>query len=51
MSGSCPHLKTLDDIDRNCIPGLVGVLHSEGAEGVRYAMREITDDALRAAIN
>lgn len=37
-----PHLKTLDEIDRDCIPGLVEVLRTEGTEGVRYALWDMT---------
>ncbi len=39
---SKPHLKTLDEIERDCIPGLVEVLRTEGIEGVRYALWEMT---------
>ena len=35
---SRPHLKTLQEIERDCIPGLVEVLRAEGVEGVRYAL-------------
>lgn len=34
MGGAKPHLKTLDEIERTCVPGLVEVLHTEGIEGV-----------------
>ena len=32
------HLRTLEEIERTCVPGLVEVLRTEGAEGVRYAL-------------
>ena len=38
-----PHLKTLDEIERDCIPGLVEVHRTEGIEGVRYALWDMTD--------
>ena len=37
-----PHLKTLEEIERDCIPGLVEVLRTEGVEGVRYALWDMT---------
>ncbi len=37
-----PHLKTLEEIERACVPGLVEVLHNEGIEGVRYALWDMT---------
>ena len=30
--------KTLNEFEHNCVPGLVEVLHTEGIEGVRYAL-------------
>lgn len=36
------HLKTLGEIERDCIPGFVEVLRAEGVEGVRYALWEMT---------
>ena len=42
MGDSRPHLRTLEEIERDCIPGLVEVLRGEGAEGVRYAMWDMT---------
>ena len=30
MSNSKPHLRTLEEIERECIPGLVNVLRKEG---------------------
>ena len=37
------HLKTLEEIERDCIPGLVEVLRTEGVEGIRYALWDITE--------
>lgn len=37
-----PHLRTLEEIERDCVPGLVEVLHTEGIEGVRYALWDMT---------
>ncbi len=37
-----PYLKTLGEIERDCIPGLVEVLRTEGVEGVRYALWDMT---------
>ena len=37
-----PHLKALDEIEHECIPGLVEVLRMEGIEGVRYALWDMT---------
>ena len=43
MSEPQPHLKTLDEIERTCVPGLVEVvLRTEGIEGVRYAPWDMT---------
>ncbi len=33
---------TLEEIERTCIPGLVEVLRTEGVEGVRYALFDMT---------
>lgn len=33
------HLRTLKEIERDCIPGLVEVLQTEGTESVRYHYR------------
>ncbi len=38
MSTMPPHLRTLEEIERDCVPDLVGVLRTEGNEGVRYAL-------------
>ncbi len=43
MSPTSPHLKTLEEIERECIPGLVEVLRWEGIEGVRYALFDMTN--------
>jgi hypothetical protein len=43
MSESKPHLKTLEEIERECILGLVEVLRTEGVEGVRYALWDMTN--------
>jgi hypothetical protein len=32
MSEQHPHLKTLEKIERSCVPGLVEVLRTEGLE-------------------
>ena len=40
--GSRPHLKTLEEIERDCIPGLVEVMREEGIEAVRYVMWDMT---------
>jgi hypothetical protein len=42
MSDAKSHLKTLSEIERDCIPGLVEVLRQEGVEGVRYALWDMT---------
>ena len=36
MKDTPPHLKALEEIERDCIPGLVRVLREEGLEAVRY---------------
>ena len=38
MRGTPPHLKTLEEIERECIPSLVQVLREEGLEAVRYSL-------------
>lgn len=43
MSGAKPHLKILEEIERTCMPGLVEVLRTEGVEGVRYALWDMTN--------
>lgn len=42
MSEPRPHLKTLEEIERDCVPGLLEILRTEGIEGVRYALRDMT---------
>ena len=42
MNEPRPHLRTLEEIERTCIPGLVEVLRTEGIEGVRYALWDMT---------
>jgi hypothetical protein len=42
MSDTKPHLQLLEDIERDCILGLVEVLRQEGVEGVRYALWDMT---------
>ncbi len=43
MMGIPPsHLKTLEEIERDGIPGLVEVLREEGLDGVRYALWDAT---------
>lgn len=42
MSDQRPHLKTLEEIERNCVPGLVEVLREEGIDAVRYALWDAT---------
>ena len=42
MAAPKPRLKDLADIERDCIPGLMEVLRTEGVEGVRYALWDMT---------
>ena len=42
MSTPPPHLKALEEIERDAVPGLVGVLEKEGVEAVRYALWDAT---------
>ena len=42
MSEPRPHLKTLEEIERDCVPGLVEVLRTEGIDGVRSALWDMT---------
>ena len=37
-----PPLRTSEEIERTCVPGLVEVLHTQGIEGVRYALWDMT---------
>ena len=43
MGNPRPHLKSFDEIESECIPGLVEVLRTEGVEGVRYALWDMTN--------
>ena len=42
MNTMPPHLKALEEIERDGIPGLVEVLREEGIDGVRYALWDAT---------
>ena len=42
MRETHPHLKTLEEIERECAPGLVRVLKEEGLEAVRYFLWDMT---------
>ena len=42
MSEPRLHLKALEEIERTALPGLVEVLRTEGIEGVRYALWDMT---------
>jgi hypothetical protein len=42
VSDSKPHLRTLEEIERGCVSGLVEVLRTEGTEGFRYALWDMT---------
>ncbi len=42
MKRTPPRLKTLEEIERECIPGLVEVLREEGLEAVRYSLWDMT---------
>ena len=42
MKDTPPHLKTLAEIERECVPGLVEVLREEGLDAVRYALWDAT---------
>ena len=43
MKDTPQHLKTFEDIERECILGLVKVLREEGIEGVRYTLWDMTN--------
>lgn len=43
MKDTSNHLKTLEEIECTCIPGLVEVLRWEGLEAVRYALWDMTN--------
>lgn len=42
MSDFKPHLIPLEETERKCIPGFVEVLRTEGIEGIRYALWDMT---------
>jgi hypothetical protein len=42
MKDTAQHLRTLEEIERDCIPGLVNVLREEGLEAVRYILWDMT---------
>ena len=42
MRGTPTHLKTLEKIERECLPGLVRILREEGLEAVRYFLWDLT---------
>ncbi len=42
MNDTPSHLKALEEIERNGIPGLVEVLREEGIEAVRYTLWDVT---------
>ena len=40
MNPTPPHLKAFEEIEKEALSGLVEVLHEEGLDGVRYALRD-----------
>ena len=42
MSDAKPHLRTLEEIEREGIPGLVEVLRKEGIDAVRHVLWDAT---------
>ena len=42
MKDSSPRLRTLEELERTSIPGLVEVLREEGIDAVRYALWDAT---------
>ena len=42
MSESRPHLEILEEIERTALPGLLEVLRTEGIDGVRYALWDMS---------
>ncbi len=42
MSSSPPHLKALEEIEEEGVPGLVEVLREEGVEAVRHVLWDAT---------
>jgi hypothetical protein len=43
MKNTPPHLKTLEAVEQECVPGLVELLRWEGLEDVRYALFDMTN--------
>lgn len=43
MSNGSSKLRTLEEIERDCIPGLVEILQQEGLKAVRYSLWETTN--------
>jgi hypothetical protein len=41
-TSSSQHLKALEAIERECVPGLVEMLREQGLEAARYALWAIT---------
>ena len=42
MSEPRPRLKALEEIERTALPSLLEVLRTEGTDGVRYALWDMT---------
>jgi hypothetical protein len=42
MKDTAQHLRTLEEVERGCIPGLVNVLREEGVDAVRYFLWDMT---------
>ena len=42
MKDTPPHLKPLEEIEREGIPSLLEVLRKEGIDGIRYTLRDAT---------
>ena len=42
MSPTPPHLKTLEELEKEGLPGLVEVLREEGIDAVRYVLWDAT---------
>jgi hypothetical protein len=54
MKVTPPHLRALEEIEKEDISGLLEVLREEGTDGVRYALWDATDwhrDAVLDAVN
>jgi hypothetical protein len=43
MKNTPPHLKPLEEIEQECVPGLVELLRWEGLEALRYALFDMTN--------